>query len=87
MTDNITLSIDLTPEEHRRAEELAHQRGYVALSDYVRALIETDAIIQAEEFDLDTKEGVMAALKESWHQAMTGHTIPASKLWELLDDQ
>jgi len=28
MTDKFTLSVELTPEEHRRAEELAHQRGY-----------------------------------------------------------
>jgi hypothetical protein len=87
MSDKFVLTIDLTPEEHHRIEELARRRGFTAPDDYVRALIESDANVQTEEFDFDTHDGVMAGLRESWHQAMTGDTRPISELWDALDDE
>jgi hypothetical protein len=42
MSDKVSLTIDVTPEERERIEERAHRRGYEAPEDYVRALIESD---------------------------------------------
>ena len=38
-----TLTVELTPEQQRKLEALARQRGYDTPADYVRALIEQAA--------------------------------------------
>ena len=78
MTDNVSLVLDLTPEERQRIEELARRRGYEAPADYLKALIESDA---------DEDDDPVAAFRQSWHEAMTGQTHPVSTLWDDLDDE
>lgn len=80
MTDKLTL--DLTPEERQKIEELARQRGYTAPADYIKALVESDA-----EDDEDFDEDPAATFRQAWHEAMTGQTHPVSTLWDDLDDE
>lgn len=83
MTDKITLTIDLTPEENQRIEDLAHQSGFETPADYVHALVSN----VLAEHDFDTQAGIMSGLRASWHQAVTGETRPISELWDALDDE
>ena len=82
MAGDITLTINLTSDEQKRVEDLARQSGYETPADYVHALV-SEAIASP---DFDTQAGVLAGLRESWHQAMTGQTRPVSELWDALDD-
>ena len=82
MADKVAITINLTPEEHHRIEELARRRGYAAPADYLKALIESDAE-EDEYFDQDPQ----AAFRQAWHEAMTGQTQPISNLWDDLDDE
>ena len=77
MTDKFALTLELTPEEKARIQELAHRRGYDDLEAYLMALIEWDAE-DDEDFDEDPK----AAFRQAWHEAMTGQTYPVSTLWD-----
>ena len=43
MTDKITLTIDLTPEESQRVEGVARAQGYDTPAEYIHALV-ADAI-------------------------------------------
>lgn len=74
--------LEMTPEERERLEMLARQRGYAASADYVRALIELDAVAQgmAAEADDNPETGFL----QGWHDAMTSKTIPASELRKAL---
>ncbi|MBI5666767.1 MAG: hypothetical protein HZC41_02060 [Chloroflexi bacterium] len=83
MTEYVVL--EMTPEERERLETLARLRGYTAPADYVRALIESDAVAQGITPDDD--DDLEAGFLQGWHDAMTGNTIPASELRKaLLDD-
>jgi len=82
MSDKVALTIDLTAEELHRIEELAEQRGYDAVGDYLLALVDWDA-----EEDEDLDEDPKAAFRQAWHEAMTGQTHPVSTLWDDLDDE
>jgi predicted DNA-binding protein len=84
MPDKVTLTIDLTLEEHERVEDLAHRHG-MSPADYLHVLI-SDAIAGTADYDFDTREGILRGLRESWHQAETGNVRPISELWETLGD-
>ena len=71
MTD---LILHITHEQFQHIEEIARQRGYDAADDYLLALVEADE-----------KNRLLADLRQSIHEAMTGDTIPASKLLEALE--
>jgi predicted DNA-binding protein len=89
MADNVMIEINVTTEEYARLAALAHEQGYATPADYVRALIETE-VDEADaelDLDLDTKAGLMAAFRVSWHQAMTGNTRPIAQLQDELDDE
>ncbi|MBW4599505.1 MAG: hypothetical protein KME29_07790 [Calothrix sp. FI2-JRJ7] len=47
-------------------------------------------VLVSEETDIDkedqTKEAVLEDFRQAWHEAMTGKTIPASQLWEGIED-
>lgn len=77
MSDQHTLTIKLTKEESHCLEVLAQHHGYQTAAEYVRTLI-TEAI--DNEYWFETKEGMLEALRQSWHQAMTGQTYPISML-------
>jgi hypothetical protein len=92
MATETVLEIKLTSENRERIEHLAHQRGYEVLQDYLLALVEIDAVILSEEAELEdldeihTKEEVLAGLRQSLHEAITGQTRPIEELWESLKD-
>lgn len=68
------LILRITPEQRQHIEEVARERGYKAPDDYLLALVEADE-----------KNRLIADFKQSIHEAMTGDTIPASKLLEALE--
>ena len=77
MTDKLT--IDVTPEELHRIEELARQRGFTAPADYLKALVELDAE--------DDEEDPEASFRQALHEVKTGQTYPISTLWDFEDDE
>ena len=42
--------------------------------------------MEAEADLADSKEILLQDLRQAWHEAMTGQTIPVSQLWEGLED-
>lgn len=78
MTDKVVLTIDLTPEDRQRIEELAQKRGYNAASDYLLALVEADELLANDDDEID----IRAELKEGLRQALEGETVPLESLWE-----
>ncbi|WP_293156928.1 MULTISPECIES: hypothetical protein [unclassified Microcoleus] len=36
--------------------------------------------------DEQSKEEILADLRQAWHEAMTGKTIPVAQIWEGIDD-
>jgi len=71
MTD---LVLHITSEQRQQIEEIARQRGFDAPDDYLLALVAADE-----------KNRLLSDLRQSIHEAMTGDTIPASKLLEALE--
>lgn len=43
-------------------------------------------IPETEVVDNKSQSDVLADLRQSWHEAMTGQTIPVAQLWEGLED-
>jgi hypothetical protein len=41
----------------------------------------SDPDIEADE----SKETILADLRQAWHEAMTGQTVPASQIWESIE--
>jgi hypothetical protein len=43
-------------------------------------------VLLSEESDAETdhesKEEILADLRQAWHEAMTGQTVPASQIWD-----
>ncbi|MBI1280897.1 MAG: hypothetical protein GC179_22425 [Anaerolineaceae bacterium] len=70
------LVIHVTDEQRQRIEERARQHGFETLTDYLLSLVEEDE---------PTKEELLNGFREGWAAAMSGDTIPASKLWEFID--
>jgi hypothetical protein len=50
MSEKVKITIDLTLEEYRQLEDFALQRGYESLTDYVHALIESDAEVHDQAY-------------------------------------
>ena len=71
MTD---LVLHITSEQRQQIEEIARQRGFDAPDDYLLALVAADE-----------KNRLLSDLRQSIQEAMTGDTIPASKLLEALE--
>ncbi len=70
------LVIHLTDEQRERIEERARQYGFATPGDYLLSLVEEDE---------PTKEELLAGFRKGWAAAMTGDTIPASKLREFIE--
>ena len=67
------------------------ERSHFSVVDMVNAYksvgTSSDSVAEEEGYDFDTKEGILAGLRESWHQAMTGNTRPVSELWDALNEE
>ncbi len=70
------LVIQVTDEQRQRIEERARQHGFETLTDYLLSLVEEDE---------PTKEELLDGFREGWAAAMSGDTIPASKLREFIE--
>jgi len=70
------LVIHVTDEQRQLIEERARQHGFETPTDYLLVLVEEDE---------PTKEEVLNGFREGWAAAMTGDTLPASKLRDFID--
>ena len=90
MSERPTISLPVTPEERDRIEENAKRRGYEDLSDYLRSLLQVDAVTHGDpepfEDDEPTKEEILATLRRAMNDALKGNTLPLSALDELDDE-
>lgn len=43
-------------------------------------------VLISEPDEGESKAAVLSDFRQAWHEAMTGHTIPVSQLWEDLED-
>ena len=85
MSENIVSTPALSDEERQQIEAMADRHGYSETADFLSALERAYRANEQPEYDFDTKEGILAGLSESWHQAMTGDTRPISELWDALN--
>lgn len=44
-------------------------------------------IPEISDSDNEAKNAILDDFRQSWHEAMTGQTIPVAQLWEGLDDE
>ncbi len=70
------LVIQLTDEQRQRIEERARQHGFETLTDYLLALVEKDE---------PTKQEWLNGFRQGWAAAMSGDTIPVSKLRDFIE--
>jgi thiamine pyrophosphate-dependent acetolactate synthase large subunit-like protein len=49
----------------------------------VIALMQKASKVNEEDF---SKEEILTDVRQAWHEAMTGQTIPVSQLWEEIKD-
>jgi hypothetical protein len=68
-----------------------NEQGQLSLDNPLKinknSRVEVIVLIQ-EELDEDepSKAEILADFRQSWHEAMTGQTIPVSQLWENLEN-
>ena len=70
---------------------IINEQGQLSLDNPLKtnknSRVEVIVLIQ-EEIDEDepSQEELSADFRQSWHEAMTGQTIPVSQLWENLEN-
>jgi len=83
MTDYV---ISLDSEDAANLEARASQLGYTSVTDYLRALIAADAIIETLRPDWQDAEQsaqeIEASFREAWHDALTDNVRPIDELWD-----
>ena len=77
ISEHVTISIELTPDERDKFEQLARKQGYNALTDYLHHIIMQDLVLEDEE-ELNPE----AAFREGWADIVSGRVHPESALWE-----
>lgn len=70
----LTLDHPLISDRNSRVEVI------VLILDVLEEAMEAEADLA------DSKEILLQDLRQAWHEAMTGQTIPVSQLWEGLED-
>lgn len=81
----VTLTIQITPEEHETLVQRSHEHGYERVDDYLRAL----ALSEAEDDDPDERslEDIREGIKQGLREAMRGEYVPLDSLWTDDDDE
>ncbi len=51
----------------------------------VEVIVLVPEVAESNE-DEQSKEAILADLRQAWQEAMTGKTIPVSQIWEGIDD-
>ena len=84
ISEHVTISIELTPDERDKFERLARKQGYNALTDYLHHIILQDLTLEDDdEAELSTEE----SFREGWADIVAGRVYPASSLWDETDDK
>ncbi|MBI1280931.1 MAG: hypothetical protein GC179_22595 [Anaerolineaceae bacterium] len=76
ISEHVTISIELTPDEHEKLADLARKQGYDALTDYLRHIMTQDLVIDEAGDDPEI------AFEEGWSDIVAGRVYPASALWD-----
>jgi hypothetical protein len=83
--------VELNEIEAKQIAHRAEARGYPSLLAYLRALVAADELVLNLRDDWqdadDNADVIESSLRESWHEAMTGKTLPIDQLWDALDDE
>lgn len=84
MSEQTRIGLPVTPEQRQQIEANAHRRGYTDVADYLRQLLQQDALTHGdpEPFDADepTKAEILARLRRAMLDAINGNTLPLSAL-------
>jgi len=72
-------------EEMLLIEKLAHQRGFADPADYIRALIERDAVEHDESVAEGISSTVYASFLQGFKQALRGEGRPVREVMAELD--
>lgn len=83
ISEHVTISIELTLDEHEKFERLAHKQGFTALTDYVQHLMLQDLDVEDEELSDSNLE---ESFREGWADIVAGRVHPASALWDETDE-
>ncbi len=82
ISEHVTISIELTPDEHEKLADLARKQGYDALKDYLHHIMMQDLTLEVEDQEDLNPE---AAFREGWADIMAGRVYPALSLWDKND--
>lgn len=83
ISEHITISIELTPDEHEKFERLARKQGFTELTDYLQHIMLQDLELEDEAQDDLTPEDIF---REGWSDIVAGRVHPASALWDETDN-
>jgi hypothetical protein len=87
----VTYTVELDESEAKQIAHRAEVRGYPSLLAYLRALVAADELVMALRDDWQDADAsadtIELSFRESWHEAMTGKTLPIDRLWDSLDDE
>jgi hypothetical protein len=82
ISEHVTISIELTPDEHEKLADLARKQGYGVLTDYLHHIMTQDLAFEDKE-ELNPE----AAFREGWGDIVAGRVYPAAALWDETDDE
>ena len=79
--------LNLSDAERKLLEALAQRRGFAAPEDYLKALVDADAVQSGEDplFDEDSVD-IRAEFRQAWREAMADDTIPLDDVWKALNE-
>lgn len=88
MSDPVTIELStLLSEKTLERLQAKAQRQQTAITALVREAIEEYLEDVEEELEDTPDEKILADLKEAWHEAMTGQTIPAEEALKALRER
>jgi predicted transcriptional regulator len=80
---DLMFTLRVSEEAAKRLEEIARQRGFLTVDEYMQAVVEADSFdVYYETSDEEIVEG----LREGLRDAQEGNVYPISQLWDDLDD-
>lgn len=78
ISEHITISIELTPDERERFEQLAHRQGFAEITEYLHHLMVQDLDLVDEDLTDTNPED---SFREGWADIVAGRVHLASALW------
>lgn len=85
----VKIRIELSDEELEGLADVARRRGHKNITEYVRYLVNEDAVRHDEASPVDDDEmHILESFREAWGDAMNGRGRPAREvLAELEEDE